>query len=1014
MPRLRWIVWQHCVASWGRRVSAMSGPMLWRRLATASVLLVFLFCTTHSLVAAAAGTQPPLTVVTDDNYPPYIFRAADGTLEGYLVDAWALWQRKTGRPVKLIATDWAKAQQIMAAGGADVIDTMFETPERRQRYDFSRPYADIPVPIYVHESIGGIADARSLRGFLVGVKAGDACIDRLKAVGIATLQEFASYSDLVAAAVAGKIKIFCLDKPPADYLLYRAGANRHFYKAFTLYSGQFHRAVRKGDQGLLDQVQAGFDAFTPGERRTLHDKWMGARVEWPPYIRHIAYVLLIAVAVGGMLAVWALTLRRQVRLRTAELDQERGRLRTLFQAIPDIVWLKDPAGIYLTGNRQLERFFGVAEADIVGKSDFDFVDEKTARSFLQRDREAIAAGGPTVYEEWLRCAADGRLARLETVKTPMFDGGGRLVGVLGIARDVTRMRRAEEDLRQSEALLVQSQRLASVGHFVLDRESGELTTSEVFDEIFGIVPGRLHSLDQLLALVHPDHRQELAERLHYVMREGGQFEWRYRVVRAADGVERWMKMFAETGAGGDGRPETMFGYVQDITEYKDAEARIQQLAFYDPLTRLPNRRLLFERLSRAKAMSARNGQFGGLIFIDIDNFKTLNDTRGHRLGDQLLEDVARRLTSCVRQEDTVARFGGDEFIVMVESLSDRMEDAAAQADAIGDKILHLMAQPFELGSHQHHCGASLGITLFHGTDLSDYDLLKQADLAMYQSKGAGRNTKRFFDPKMQSALAAHAALEDSLRRAVAGGEFVLYYQPQIARDRRLVGAEGLIRWAHPERGLVPPDEFIPVAEASGLILPIGRWVVESACRQLVAWSAGPATRDLSLAINVSARQFHEPGFVDEVRCALRESGADPLKLKLELTESLLLRDVDDCAVKMTALKDLGVRLSLDDFGTGYSSLAYLKRLPFSQLKIDRSFVRDVLADPNDAAIARTIIMLAKSFGLTVIAEGVEEEGQWGFLVGEGCDEAQGYLYGRPMPAGDFLAFAGQEGLDAAS
>ncbi|HXP97928.1 MAG TPA: EAL domain-containing protein [Telmatospirillum sp.] len=973
--------------------------MLWR--------WVFLCCLLlpASVRAAEPADVPPLTVVSDDNYPPYIFRDGDGTLQGYLVDAWALWERKTGRPVRLIATDWVKAQQMMIAGQGDVIDTIFQTPEREKLYDFTPPYADIPVPIYVHASIGGITNTNGLRGFLVGVKAGDACIDRLRVEGLASFQVFDSYVDLVDAAVADKIKIFCLDEPPANYLLYRAAADGAYYKAFTLYSGQFHRAVHKGDRQTLDLVERGFAAMTAAERQALQDKWMGARNTPFPMI-YIIYGLLAAVTIGGVLASWIFALHHQVWRRTMELDQQRSRLRAVLQTIPDLVWLKDADGVYLTCNPPFERFFGAPESEIVGKTDFDFVDAELARFFREKDQLAIAAGKPSVNEEWVTFASDGRRALLETIKTPMKDDFGTLVGVLGIARDITQARGVEAELRRSEALLQQSQRLASIGHFVLDEESGRLKTSSVFDQIFGIEADHPRSFAAWLAWVHPDHRTAFAERMRDFLREGGQFEWEYPILRTSDGTERWVKMSAESRLDKEGRPANLFGNVQDITEHKTAEAEIQQLAFFDPLTKLPNRRLLLERLSRAKAASARNAICGALIFIDIDNFKTLNDTKGHQVGDLLLQDVAKRLNSCVRQGDTVARFGGDEFIVMVEALSGKIEEATVQADAIGEKILLHLAQPYSLAGYQHHCAASLGITLFSGTDVSNDDLLKQADLAMYQSKAAGRNTKRFFDPQMQNALAAHTALEDSLRRAGGAKEFILYYQPQMARNGDLVGAEGLIRWRHPTRGLVLPGEFIPVAESSNLILSIGLEVLEMACRQLVAWSAEPATRALSLAINVSARQFHHPAFVEDVRRTLDSfAGASPAKLKLELTESVLLQDIDDCAVKMTALQNLGVRLSLDDFGTGYSSLAYLKRLPFSQLKIDRSFVRDVLVDSNDAAVARTIILLAKSFGLKVIAEGVEEEAQWQFLTAEGCDEAQGYLYGRPMPADEFLAFA---------
>ncbi len=449
----------------------------------------------------------------------------------------------------------------------------------------------------------------------------------------------------------------------------------------------------------------------------------------------------------------------------------------------------------------------------------------------------------------------------------------------------------------------------------------------------------------------------------------------------------------------------LYNAARDITERKTAEAKIQQLAFYDSLTHLPNRRLLLERLAQAKASSSRNGTHGALTFIDVDNFKTLNDTQGHRFGDLLLREIATRLRSCVRESDTVARFGGDEFVVMLEDMSGNIDEAAVQAEVVTEKILQVLAEPYQLENHLHFSTVSLGITLFHDKETSNDELLKQADLAMYQAKAAGRNTRRFFDPKMEDILAAQSALETDLRGAIGTEALFLYFQPQVDRRGRLVGAEGLVRWRHPEKGIVLPDDFIPLAETTSLILAIGAQVIEIACRQLKAWNDDPATAHLTLAINVSARQFRHPHFVDDVQDALVRSGIDPHRLKLELTESLLLQEMDDCIRKMRALERLGVSLSLDDFGTGYSSLAYLKQLPLGQIKIDRSFVRDVLSDSNDATIARTIIVLGKSLGLCVIAEGVEEPGQWRFLLDEGCDQAQGYLFGRPMPAAEFLRHA---------
>jgi len=443
----------------------------------------------------------------------------------------------------------------------------------------------------------------------------------------------------------------------------------------------------------------------------------------------------------------------------------------------------------------------------------------------------------------------------------------------------------------------------------------------------------------------------------------------------------------------------------DLTQRKAADEKIDHLAFYDQLTGLPNRRLLIDRLGQALARRSRHQREGALLFIDLDNFKSVNDTLGHDTGDLLLQQVAQRLIGCVREGDTVARLGGDEFVVMLNDLSASAENAAAQTETVGEKILATLNQTYQLAEYSRNCTASIGIALFADSHELVEELLHRADLAMYRAKAAGRNTLRFFDPQMQAVVTARAAIELDLHRAIAERQFLLFYQAQVDSTGRVFGAEVLIRWQHPERGLVFPGEFISLAEDTGLILPIGQWVLETACRQLAVWSYRPLLDDLTISVNVSARQLHSKNFVDQVVTLLAQTGADPRRLKLELTESLLVDDVEDVIVKMNALKEKGVGFSLDDFGTGYSSLSYLKRLPLDQLKIDQSFIRGIPDDPDDAAIAQMIVVLAETMGLLVIAEGVENDAQRGFLAHQGCHAYQGYLFGRPVPVEDFETFA---------
>ena len=439
----------------------------------------------------------------------------------------------------------------------------------------------------------------------------------------------------------------------------------------------------------------------------------------------------------------------------------------------------------------------------------------------------------------------------------------------------------------------------------------------------------------------------------------------------------------------------------DITESRAAAEKINHLAFYDHLTELPNQKLLLDRLQQALASSSRSGKQGAVLFIDLNDFKSLNDTLGHVTGDALLRQVALRLTACVREGDTVSRFGGDEFVVVLEGLDDEIIEAAEQTEAACSKIFMALNQPYQLAMHEYQCTVSIGATLFRDHLQTIDELLKQADIALYQAKRADRNTLRFFDPKMQEAVDVRTALESELHQSVRNEQFTLHYQVQIDSAGLPIGAEALIRWMHPEKGMVMPSQFIPLAEEIGLILPIGQWVVEAACAQIKAWERDERKRHLALSVNISAKQLHLPDFVDHVSAAIKRYGIDPRLIKLELTESMLLENIEDTISTMSALRKIGLGFSLDDFGTGYSSLQYLKRLPLDQLKIDQSFIRDIVTDGNDQAIVRTIIAMAQSLNLDVIAEGVETEEQRQFLEKIGCTQYQGYFFGKPAKIDEF-------------
>ena len=570
-----------------------------------------------------------------------------------------------------------------------------------------------------------------------------------------------------------------------------------------------------------------------------------------------------------------LTLSKQSALNE-DLQRKKALLSGVINNIPDLIFFKDTQSSYLGCNKAFGEYFGATESEIIGKTDFDFVDAEAAKFFRQKDKETLSSNEARINEEWVTYP-DGRKVCLDTLKVPFM----------------------------------------------------------INQEVHGLI-----------------------------------------------GVSR------------------------NVTERKKADETIVKLAFYDSLTHLPNRTLLRDRLNQAMIVSNRDKTFGALLFIDLDDFKRLNDTRGHDVGDLLLKEVAVRLTACVREDDTIARLGGDEFLVVLKSLSESQQEAAELAKSIGTKILVSVNNTYQLEGVDCHITASIGATLFLGEQTSTDELMKQADLAMYKSKEAGRNTLRFFDADMEVSVMKRAALDSELREAIEKKQFTLYYQAQIAGEQ-VVGAEALVRWQHPQRGVVSPNDFIPLAEESGLILPIGEWVLETACTQLAIWATQPDMAHLTVAVNVSARQFHQSDFVGQVLAILKDAGVNPQRLKLELTESMLVNDMEDIIEKMYALKAKGVTFSLDDFGTGFSSLSYLQHMPLDQLKIDRSFVQGVLTDTNSAAICKTIITLAEGLGLNVIAEGVESPLQRDFLVVSGCYVFQGYFYSRPLSLGQFEEFVQQ-------
>ncbi|MBT9513481.1 MAG: EAL domain-containing protein [Acidovorax sp.] len=763
---------------------------------------------------------------------------------------------------------------------------------------------------------------------------------------------------------------------------------------------------------LLAQTSPGLPGATPLVRDlVVHDRrWQLTFYPTRSFLAPSESRLPLLAGLAGALVslLLASTVGLLVRQRTTALlraqvsddarRESEERFRALFnQATVGVAQVDSDTGQFLRVNQRYAEILGYSVPEMEGRTFQSFTHPDDLASDLAQVQRLKTGELPEYRLEKRYIHKDGHEVWGDLTVSSMWAAGSAPGHHIAVVQDITSRKRMEETLRVNEQRLRSILERLPMG-LCLVQEDGVISfRNERYVQICGYTAEEAPDVDTWWVRAYPDPvereatRKKLVDAKHQGVIPASEF-----TITCADGK---LKPVEVSGIFVDGgRLITM----QDLSQHKAAEEEINNLAYYDPLTRLPNRRLLMDRLQQALATSARHQRSGALLLLDLDNFKTLNETRGHDSGDNLLLQVAHRLRSCVHEDDTVARQGGDEFVVVLEDLGDSPEEAAARGEEVGQRILSVLREPYQLDGDAHHSSLSMGVTVFSGMRETVDELLKRADLALYQAKDAGRDTLRFYDPRMQAAVSARAALELDMRAGLAQGQFELYYQPQIDRGR-IIGAEALLRWRHPRDGFVSPAHFIPLAEETGLILPLGEWVLQVACQRLAAWALQPELAALSLAVNVSPRQFHQSGFVAQVLASLAGAGADGQQLKLEMTEGLLLEDVEDTIDKMGQLKGYGVGFSLDDFGTGYSSLSYLKRLPLDQLKIDQSFVRDVLTDPNDAAIARTVVALGTSLGLRVIAEGVETEAQREFLERHHCHAWQGYLLSPPVPVAEFEA-----------
>ncbi len=588
-----------------------------------------------------------------------------------------------------------------------------------------------------------------------------------------------------------------------------------------------------------------------------------------------------------------------------------------------------------------------------------------------------------------------------------------------LMREIKTRSHTYEMLTENKLQLQEALDYAQIGRWSFPYNGTTPSWSPETFRLFGLDPATIDNPDAFFPIMNEVFKQSFIHSIQRSFETGEENHAEYQITRQDNGKLRWIECRGKVIVKGDGTPDKITGFVQDITERKENEKKIVKLAYYDTLTSLPNRRLLLDRLNQSIVLCDRNEEYNAILFIDIDNFKNINDSYGHEYGDVLLKEAAKRIQQCIRKGDTLARMGGDEFILILSGLNKVDVAAATKAKAVANKVLETLALPYKIDEQSFYSSASIGVVLFNDSSLPPSDLIKHADIAMYQAKKSGKNAAFFYEPRMQKAILDKVKLEIRLQNAIKKQHFELYYQPQIDHQNQVIGAEALIRWHDPVDGLIGPDSFIPTAEETGLIVPIGEWVMKAACRQLSLWQQDRGTENLTLSVNVSYKQLHNPEFVSMVGALISEYEIKADTLLLELTENMFIHDIELAIDRMADLNKLGVNFSIDDFGTGYSSLQYFQRLPLSELKIDRSFISDLESSLNSQSIVKTIILMANSLGLNVVAEGVEMIEQKIFLEKHGCRNFQGYLYSKPIPAGELDTFLRQnisihENLDSIS
>ncbi len=949
--------------------------------------------------------HPNIRLGIDPNWAPFEFRDDEGRYSGMAANFVALASDRMGVKMEAAQIDnWPRVLEAAREGEVDVLPAIVPTKERSRYLLFTEPYLKFPMVIITRSDAPFIGGLEELAGRRVAVVKDYYSHETLKREHPELqLVPTPSVDKGVNAVATGEVDAYVGNIAAASYAINHQGLTSLKLAAYTPYSFKLSMGVRKDWAAFVPILNKALKHITPAEVRMIREDWVQLRVEQGVNIREVllvagpltAAILITLIAV----VVWNRRLKHEIEERQVvekRLRESEARLLDS-QSIAHVgSWVWNIDNDTLIWSRETFAIIGIDPDSYHPslKSFLQFI-HPDDRIFMRETLDDVLQGNTDEYEfEYRLIRRDGGLRYAKSYGRVERDNNGNPLQLAGVIHDITEQKKVEIALREKQQTLQSLLDNAPIGIWFHNGNGRLLFVNRAYCEATGISEQDFLSVSHYYELLDSHTAMVSLTSDATAMASDGPHISQERM-RFADGRVHELEVVKSRVVDDAGAVVGLIGLTMDITDKKQAEDKLLHQAYFDELTGLGNRNYLMEQLSRSLAQAKRHNYFNALLFFDLDNFKFINDSLGHQTGDLLLKKIGERLQKVMREEDSIARLGGDEFILIANDLGNDQSDAAEQARNVAEKIRNTLAVPFTLSGQEHHITLSVGISMFpsEGDDIND--ILKHADTAMYRAKEAGRNTVSFFIPSMQVAAEERLHMQNLLRYAIPGNQLRLYFQPQYNHNGQMLGAECLLRWNHPEHGIISPARFIPIAEDSGQIIDLGSWVLHESCKMLKNWQTR-GNSNITLSVNVSPRQFHQPDYVQQVLDVIKETGIDPRFLELELTESILVEHIEDVTEKMRALKGLGIRFAIDDFGTGYSSLAYLKRLPLDRLKIDQSFVRDVTTDPSDALIVETIISMASHLEFEVIAEGVETKAQQDFLLRHGCDMYQGYLFSRPL------------------